>query len=183
MGEKNENFDKFYELAVHNISFNFYTVFNKNLKERIYQQYSTKDASEQDVFVILRSENLIDSFDKEQMVEFEKFDSKFNMNKFFEFERHPKMRDCQYNHLNVQELFYKRHFMLVYIPAEDEDESKLEAFSKSVQFLPKRIIFSKCQFNDKEINHYLHLFLLANTNFSPGSLYMVNVTPSAKVNV
>lgn len=35
------------------------------------------------------------------MVEFKKWKSKFDLNKFLEFERYPKMRDCNYNHLNV----------------------------------------------------------------------------------
>ena len=49
------------------------------------------------------------------------------MKKFFEFEKLPKMRGCEYNHDNEVQLFHKRHYMLLYI-AKDENDPNIKEF-------------------------------------------------------
>lgn len=117
----------------------------------MYSSYYVKEEEEkisENSFVILRDESLVNEFDKSRLTKFDNFHSVYQLEKFFEFERYPKLRDCSWNSKNVDEIFYKRQFMLVFIPKEEEEPEKDWEFEKAVQYLPKRMIYSKCAFND-----------------------------------
>ncbi len=92
------------------------------MKEEIFKRFQPAiKIPERDVFLLLRSEDLLNEFDDEKMVKFYNFKSNFELKRFFEFEKHPKMRLCDYNKINVEELFFKRHHMLVYISPQEEN--------------------------------------------------------------
>lgn len=129
----------------------------------------------------MRHHSLINEFDSHALVYHQKFYSNFQMNKFLEFERYPKLRNCEWNKKNVEELFFKRHFMLVHIQSEEPVPEHDWEFEKAIQYLPKRMIYSRCKMDDKDINQYLHLFMMAQTSFQPEGVYIMFVSPAQKV--
>ena len=93
------------------------------------------------------------------------------------------MRDCTWNKLNVEEIFFKRHFLMIYITPKVEDGESNWNFDRAIEYLPKRMIYSKCSVESDHINHYLHLFMLAGSSFQPGGVYILNVATTQKVKV
>lgn len=131
--------------------------------------------------MILRHSSLIDQFDVHPLVLSQQFYSSFQLKKFFEFERQPKLRGCEFNRTNVQELFFNRHFMLVYIQSETPNQEHNREFEKAIQHLPKRMIYSRCQMDNTDINQYLHLFMMAQSTFQPEGVYILHVSPAQQV--
>ena len=44
--------------------------------------------------------------------------------------------------------------------------------------LPKKMIYSRCNEDDTEINHYLHLFMMGHSVFKGGEFYTLYVSPT-----
>ena len=142
LGKENKNYMRYYDLAIRNYNFDFYMSFDESLKEEILKNYNV--TADKDVFLVLRSKENIDHYDKNQAVPFTEFHSEILLKKFFEFERYPKLRDCTWNRQNVEELFFKRHFMMLYISGDEDNSQNRWNFESAVEYLPKRMIYSTC---------------------------------------
>lgn len=185
LGAKNENYNSFYNLAIDNIDFNFYFSSDEELKEKIYKRYSLEDTPKNDTFVILRHQELITDFDQEELVSFDKLSSDFEIDQFFKYERYPKLRDCSFNSLNVDNLFLKREKMLLFITDENDDneEKNNNIFYESLKMLPKRLIYSKCDIQNDNMNHYLTIFMRGGHIMEPNKIYIVYASLSNKIKV
>ncbi len=182
LGEKNQNLTKYFDIAASNIDFDFYSSFNPELNMQIYRKF--KDSVHYgDVFVILRSQEMINRFDYNQLVEFRDFEYDFSLKKFFEFERYPKLRDCSWNSENVKAMFHQRHHLLVFLKSKETTSSDLKEFESAIVSLPKRMIYSICDQETENMADYLHMLMLAKTNVGQTGIFIMKVVGPKNVKV
>lgn len=62
LGKENKNYMRYYDLAIRNYNFDFYMSFDESLKEEILKNYNV--TADKDVFLVLRSKENIDHYDK-----------------------------------------------------------------------------------------------------------------------
>ena len=58
------------------------------------------------------------------------------------------MRKCNRNKLNIEELFFRKHHILVYVTPKIPDHYKVLEYEKAVKVLPKKMIYSICDIED-----------------------------------
>ena len=123
VGERNKQFKTFFQLARNNIDFNFYHSFNKDILKDLEIKFNKKISLNS--FSIIRHDTLLDDFDNSQIIVFDKINELNELKKFFEFERHPKLRDSTFYSETLQDILWKDHKVLLYVKDRKVNEKNL----------------------------------------------------------
>lgn len=178
LGEENNNFFKYKVLTKANFGFYFYYSFDKKLKKELLKN----ENKEKDLFLMLRDDDILNEFDPYSIKFFERFDSNYELKRFFEFEKNNKLRKCSEANKIVEDLFLKNHVLLLYL-TDEKNKKNMEGFKAGVKMLPKIFSFSYCNIEDENVNNFLKLFVMNNEAFKSEMVYIINVSPARKIQI
>lgn len=173
VGEENANYKLYDRVAKINTGEQLYHVTKEALKKQINTTFDLKDLGGKDFVATFREDRGLSDFDTERVKTLVVSDNFLSVERFVEFERHPKLRAPEYSRRNVDDLLKYSHQMLLYVRSSPINFQNDREFKQAVKELPKRFIFAYVDFESNHNLAYRDLFLRAETEQEPESIYLV----------
>ena len=126
---------------------------------------------------------MITPFDSNRIVPFTQLSDEKSLSTFFDFERYPKLMNDTWGNSIVKRLFFKDEKLALFVDSDGQHLEHKNAFEEFVALMPKRMIFSWVDLNSKLMGSYMQLFMLSQVSMQPGQVYLINVSPSRKVEI
>ena len=183
MGDKSQNYDRYFQFARKNSDATFLYNFELSFKQEVFKMMSGLVVPKGDVFAIVKSEDMLDSFNPLQVVWLESFDSEAEMSTFFEHERYPKLRDDSFGNMIVKKLFFKHQILVLYAYKETANPQNRAAYEEAVKVLPNKLIYGISDTESKDSASFLQLFMMSQQMLMPETLSLMYVTPGKKVRI
>ena len=176
-GNDSDNYRKYFNFILAELQLNkhkFYISFDKSLRDLISKKYNfiNEENKNKDMVVFFRDESLLNKFDTKKAVVYTDFYSSFQMRKKYEVERFPKMRDCDNLDTTLFPVIHLLHPVLIYLRGKEKNEENLKSFEEAVMILKKRLIFTVCDYTNKETwdIYETYLFKRRLPNFNGGEI-------------
>ena len=183
IGKEDKSFATFKSFAATHIDFDFYHVFDRELGENIFKYKTTQALPDKPVLAIIRSAELVTDFDDQALVFTDRLTSARSLEKFFAYERYPKMLGDQDAESAVNRLLYHHQAMLMFVGGSDHSSENYQAFVKAVKVLPKKLVYLTIQHDSEKLGSLLQLFMMSNQSMASEKVYFVRIEGAADVSV
>lgn len=167
MGKEGEQLKKTQFLAWSSLDNKILYSKNERLNSLIMHKFNYPVTSD-DLFVIVRSEEMINDLDRNSFSVFKEFQSYQKLSDFLWMECRPKLRDCSTAGETVREMYHKHQPAILFITGKNTSQEQIFEFKEAVRSVPKEVIFMMCSMEDNNINHFLNIFVQTNQGFQEG---------------
>lgn len=177
LGKENKNFTNYKKLSL-NEKTKFYFNLDKNQKKVFFLNHNIKEKSlNNDIMIIFKN----GSINKKSIYYFE--NPEFTkLSEFLYFKKNSKLRNCK----EIQEIiksFYSFGFPILLYSQKGNSQKKEKEYLKALNFLPKNIIFLKCDFLNEKMNLLQNLVFKNLKVIEEDNLYLVFLDAKKKINV
>lgn len=181
-GPKGANYNKYFHVARKNLDFNFAHIHDPALRDAIFEELPGTGRPQSDFMAVIRHKRLLNEFDNQQIVVGLDFKEKA-LTELLEYERFEKLRDPSQAGNIVKRMYSKGQPLMLYVKGSGKESEGFKAFKEVLKTLPKRFIFSYTELESESTPHYLQMFMLAQSQMVPESLYIVWIMHTRKPKV
>lgn len=181
LGDKNSKFKIYDRITKINAGEEYYHVFNKNLKQQLLLTFNLEKTKDMDFVAAFRDHRSLIGFETNKVEIMEVTNSDISLEKFIEFERHPKLRGPEFAKKNVNAIMKQGQQMLLYVRSSPVNLLNGTHFKDAVKKMPKRFIFAYVDPKSDQNHIYEDLFKKADVDQRQESLYMIYKLPTKKI--
>lgn len=183
IGQKNGNYEKYYEFSSQNMELNAYHSFTPEVIKEIKNLAEVPLNILDDMFMVVRP-HYNHSYVKEPKSTYFKFPlNASQMQRLVEFEMYPKLREPSFNELNINLVENKRHMIILYSKSEPYSFVNWMHFKRIVKYMPKNFILSYSSHKHEEHRHYVNLFEKIGVPLKEERIYLIHRLGSPRIQI
>jgi len=171
-GSDNINFERYFKVVRKNIDFTFIHTFDKNLKQKIYEELGHRNVPSGDSFSIIRHSGVLNEFDTQMVVS----TSNFELNSFYdfiEFERFDKLRDASQSNDIFNRMIYKNMPLVIFVRGDNQNSERFQSFKSAIKTLPKNLIYAYVDLKSPNVGPYHQMFISSSNIMTQDTLSII----------